>query len=184
MQTPTFSLYWALIIYGALLGLICLFPKSRQLYKKSFDFSVLKKVQTYLLIITAFLTIFFASLIIFKRSLSSTFNLLTSNYSQTLFLDSFELGSLLAGMLIIAPVFEELMFRVPLSIWMNRHSYFIFALLVSSIIFGMMHSEYPLFGVILGIVFGIVYRVTKSIVPGILVHFLWNLFSLYYFNYI
>ncbi|QHA92229.1 CPBP family intramembrane metalloprotease [Bacillus sp. N1-1] len=87
-------------------------------------------------------------------------------------------------MLIITPVFEELMFRVPLSIWMNRRSYFIFALLVSSIIFGMMHSEYPLFGVILGIVFGIVYRLTKSIVPGIIVHFLWNLFSLYYFNYI
>ncbi|WP_420541701.1 hypothetical protein [Guptibacillus spartinae] len=32
--------------------------------------------------------------------------------------------------------------------------------------------------------FGIVYRVTKSIVPGILVHLLCNLFSLYYFNYI
>ncbi len=184
MQTSTYSLYWALIIYGALLGLIYVFPKTRQLYKKSFDFSVLKKFPTYLLILTAFLTIFFANLVIFKRSLSSTFNLLTSNYSQTLFLDTFELVSLLVSKLIIAPVFEELMFRVPLSIWMNRRFYFIFALLVSSIIFGMMHSEYPLFGVILGIVFGIVYGLTKSIVPGILVHFLWNLFSLYYFNYI
>ena len=31
--------------------------------------------------------------------------------------------------------------------------------------------------VMLGSIFGIVYRLAKSLVPGILLHFLWNLFS-------
>ncbi|WP_420541693.1 hypothetical protein [Guptibacillus spartinae] len=34
----------------------------------------------------------------------------------------------------------------------------------------------------LGSIFGIVYRLAKSLVSGILLHFLWNLFSFYYFH--
>ncbi|MCP3738042.1 CPBP family intramembrane glutamic endopeptidase [Rossellomorea sp. BNER] len=184
MRIQNFSLFWEMIIYGTLVCLICIFPKPRQLYKKSFDFSVLKKFQTYLLILIAFFTIFTANLIIFKRSLSSTLNLLTSSYSQTMLLSDFELVTLVVGILIIGPVFEELLFRVPISIWINRRFYFLAVLLISSILFGIMHSEYPVFGFVLGIVLGGVFKLTKSVVPVMLVHFLWNIFALFYYNYI
>jgi uncharacterized protein len=184
LQIESFSLFWEFIIYGAFVGLILVFPKSRQLYKKAFDFSVLRKPQTYPLILTAFLTIFMANLIIFNRSLFSTFEFLTSSYSQTLLLDDFEIIMLICGILIIAPIFEELMFRVPLSIWRNKPVYFVAALLTSSSIFGIMHSDYPLFGFILGMGLGIAFKVSKSVLPSIIVHFLWNLFSLFYYNYI
>ena len=184
MQIKSFSLFWEIIIYGTLVVLIYIFPRSRQLYKKSFDLSVLKKYQTYLLILSAFLTIFFANLIVFDRSLLSTINFLTSSYSQTVFLDDLKLVTLIVGIVIIAPVFEELLFRVPISIWLDRRFYYLAVLLISSTLFGMMHSEYPLFGFILGIVLGVIYKLTKSVIPAILVHFLWNLFALFYYNYI
>ncbi|WP_425283748.1 CPBP family intramembrane glutamic endopeptidase [Mesobacillus persicus] len=99
-------------------------------------------------------------------------------------LDPFELASLIIGIVIIAPVFEELLFRVPLSIWMNRSYRFFIALFISSILFGLLHAEYPVFGFVLGMIFGVVYKLSKSVVPAIITHFIWNVFSLYYFNYL
>ncbi|WP_405027720.1 CPBP family glutamic-type intramembrane protease [Lentibacillus songyuanensis] len=63
-------------------------------------------------------------------------------------------------------------------------TYFIVALLISSILFALLHPGYPLFGFVLGVVFGITFKLTRSIVPVIFIHIIWNAFSLFYFNYI
>ncbi|WP_176482022.1 CPBP family intramembrane glutamic endopeptidase [Paucisalibacillus globulus] len=132
------------------------------------------------------MTIFIANLIIFNRTLTSMFDFWTReySYSYTSLLDNIELFQFLIYTVIIAPIMEEVLFRIPISIWMNRLTYFILALLISSILFGFIHPEYPLFGFVLGVSFGFTYKLSRSIVPAILIHVIWNIFSLFYFNYI
>jgi len=186
LPIQSFSLLSTIIIYiyGGIVCLICLIPRFRKFYIRAINFNVLKKLRTYFIMLLALLTIFIANLMIFHHTLSSTFDLLTDDYSLTTLLDDRELFQYIIYTVIIAPIMEEMVFRVPISIWMNRLIYFIVALLLSSILFALLHREYPLFGFVLGVVFGMTYKLTKSIVPAIFVHMIWNAFSLFYFNYI
>lgn len=99
-------------------------------------------------------------------------------------LDTYELVLFIISMTILIPIFEELLFRAPISHWANKLPSYLIVLLISSVLFGFTHPEYPFFGFILGIAFGLVFRLTKSLIPAILTHMLWNVFSLFYFNYI
>ena len=180
----SFSLFWTIIIYGSVICLICLFPRSRKFYRRAFDFNVLKEPKTYQFIIIAFLAIFIANLVIFNRSLSSTFDLLTSDFSLTALLKGMELFQFILYIVIIAPIMEEMLFRIPLSILMNKKTYFIIGLLISSVLFAFLHPDYPLFGFTLGVTLGIIFKLSNSIVPAILLHIIWNVFSLFYYNYI
>ncbi|TGB04931.1 CPBP family intramembrane glutamic endopeptidase [Halobacillus salinus] len=182
MQMQGFSIIWPMVIYGSLVCIISLIPTMRNNYRRAFNLMVLKHLRTYLVMIAALLFIFFANLIIFNRSIFSTFDLITSDYSRTLLLDKVELFQYILYVVVVAPVIEEMLFRVPLSIWMNRLTYFIIALMTSCTIFAFLHPEYWLFGFILGGVFGVTYKITKSIVPVILIHVIWNVFALFYFN--
>ncbi|WP_090085550.1 CPBP family glutamic-type intramembrane protease [Lentibacillus persicus] len=58
------------------------------------------------------------------------------------------------------------------------------ALFVFSTLFAFVHQGYILFGFVLGMVFGIVFGISRSLVPVILRHIIWNIFALFYFNYI
>ena len=144
------------------------------------NFGVLKRLNTYVVIVLALLFIFISNLFIINRSLSTTHNL----YSRTVMLDTYELVLFIISMTILTPIFEELLFRAPLSIWANKFPSYLITLLISSVLFGFTHPEYPFFGFILGIVFSLVFRLTNSLIPTILTHFLWNVFSLFYFNYL
>ncbi len=182
MQMQGFSILWPMVICVGLVCLISFIPRMRNHYRRAFNLNILKHLNTYLVMIAALLFIFIANLIIFNRSISSTFDLITSDYSRTLLLDDMELFQYILYVVVVAPVIEEMVFRVPLSIWMNRLTYFIIALMFSSTIFAFLHPEYRLFGFVLGIAFGITYNITKSIVPAILIHVIWNIFALFYFN--
>ncbi len=163
-----------------------IFPKTRAFYIKLLDFSVLKRLNTYVIIFMALLLIFISNLFIFNRSLSATFDYLTNSYSRTgtMMLDTYELVLFIINLTLLLPIFEELVFRAPISIWANKLPSYLITLFISSVLFGFTHPEYPLFGFILGIAFGLVFRFTKSLIPALLTHFLWNVFTLFYYNYI
>ena len=166
--------------------LLFIFPKTRGFYIKLLDFSVLKRLNTYVIILMALLFIFISNLFIFNRSLSATFDHLSNSYSRTgtMMLDTYELVLFIINMTLLLPIFEELVFRAPISIWANKLPSYLIALLISSVLFGFTHPDYPLFGFILGTAFGLVFKFTKSLIPALITHFLWNVFSLFYFNYI
>ncbi|MFE5321841.1 type II CAAX prenyl endopeptidase Rce1 family protein [Paenibacillus sp. NPDC056579] len=42
---------------------------------------------------------------------------------------------------------------------------------------GSIHFYYPLTGFLMGIVFGLLYYFSRSLIPSIIVHILWNLFA-------
>ena len=181
MEIQEFNLTWRTIVFILTALLVFIFPKTRA---KLLDFVVLKRLNTYVVIVLALLFIFISNLFIFNRSLSATYNLLISSYSRTVMLDTYELVLFIISMTILIPIFEELLFRAPLSIWANKLPSYLITLLISSVLFGFTHPEYPFFGFILGIAFGLVFRFTKSLIPAILTHMLWNVFSIFYFNYI
>lgn len=184
MEVQEFALTWRTFAIIIAVSLIFIFPKTRTFYFKLFDFSALKRLDTYVVILLTLLFIFFSNLYFFNRTLSSTYNLLTSPYSRTLLLDKYELALFIISMTILMPVIEEMVFRAPLSLWENRLPIYFISLLISSLLFGLGHTEYPLFGVVLGISFGLVFRLSRSLMPAILTHMLWNVFSLFYFNYV
>ena len=168
----------------AVIFLLFIFPKTRAFYINLLNFGILKRLNTYVVIALALGFIFISNLFMSNRSLSATYNLLTSSYSATMMLNPYELVLFITSITILKPIFEELIFRAPLSIWTNKFPSYLLTLFISSVVFGFFHPEYPLFGFILGIVFGVVFRLTNSLIPAILTHILWNVFSLFYFNYI
>lgn len=98
---------------------------------------------------------------------------------------SFETGDSVVGIIVIiiapvifAPIFEELLFRgvvlknsEPMGQW--------FAIIISGIIFGLWHENYPqfLFAAVLGCFSAFMVIKTHSIIPSMIVHFLINTIS-------
>ncbi|MDP6363902.1 MAG: CPBP family glutamic-type intramembrane protease [Candidatus Poseidoniia archaeon] len=85
------------------------------------------------------------------------------------------------SMVIIAPIFEEILFRgYVLDVFFERYGK-IAAIILSALMFGFAHSlnEEPLIAVSVAIWGGLVYgylRVeTRSLIPGLLLHSIWNL---------
>lgn len=98
---------------------------------------------------------------------------------------SFEMGDSVIGIIvsiiapiIFAPIFEELLFRgvvlknsEPMGQW--------FAIIISGIIFGLWHENYPqfLFASVLGCFSAFMLIKTRSIIPSMILHFLINTIS-------
>lgn len=92
MEIQEASLTWRTIVFIlAAVILLFIFQKTRAFYSKLLDFSVLKRLNTYIVIVLALLFIFISNLFINNKSLSTTYNLLTSSYSSTIMLDTYQL---------------------------------------------------------------------------------------------
>jgi membrane protease YdiL (CAAX protease family) len=75
-----------------------------------------------------------------------------------------------AGAVLIAPIAEELVFRgYLLNLWANRWGMWP-AVIISSLIFGLVHLERAAFAAPLGFIFALVYIRYDSLWPGILLH--------------
>ncbi len=82
----------------------------------------------------------------------------------------------IAAIVIMAPIEEEILFRgIVLKELLRKHSPKN-AILISSVIFGIIHGNLfqLVFATVLGIILGYVYYKTGSIFPGMLIHFLNN----------
>ncbi|MCH5297307.1 MAG: CPBP family intramembrane metalloprotease [Ruminococcus sp.] len=113
------------------------------------------------------------------------FTIIETLIGRTLNEASFDMGDSVFGLIvtiiapvIFAPIFEELLFRgvvlkncEPMGQW--------FAIIISGIIFGLWHENYPqfLFAAVLGCFSAFMVVKTRSIIPSIIVHFLINSLS-------
>ncbi|WP_062236359.1 CPBP family intramembrane glutamic endopeptidase [Fictibacillus sp. FJAT-27399] len=169
-KSPVFLLIDALTFTAVML----VFKRTRQFMFQKLTLGALKKKKTYFLMAWA--------LIICQVSQYLIFEVLHledpgSNGDDRLFTS--EIG--IAGIFIVifcaciaAPVTEELVFRGFLFRFFHERYHFIAGLVVSSAVFGSLHIGYPLAAGIMGIVFAMLFYFTKSLVPGMLVHALWN----------
>ncbi|WP_186380822.1 CPBP family intramembrane glutamic endopeptidase [Paenibacillus xylanexedens] len=80
---------------------------------------------------------------------------------------------------LIIPFFEELLFRGLLFTTLSNKYGAWWALIISSVIFGMLHGGVFIATSIFGLVFGFIFYKTKSLIPGIVLHMIWNSLSVF-----
>lgn len=78
---------------------------------------------------------------------------------------------------IIGPIKEELLFRGVLHGFLERKLTFFLGMLLSSLIFGLLHSEHIVWATCSGAVFSILMKLTCSLSIPVALHIIWNVFS-------
>jgi len=82
---------------------------------------------------------------------------------------------------LVGPVSEEIVFRVFIQNFLKKHTNTIFAIIVSSVLFAAFHQSIllmPYFFVI-GVILAVLYAKTRSIIPSIVTHGIYNLIFLF-----
>lgn len=76
------------------------------------------------------------------------------------------------------PFFEELIFRGFLINFFKERFSYITAIVISSLLFGLLHENLFFTTTFFGIILCLEKKVTKSLIPGILTHITWNFINL------
>ncbi|MBT8471198.1 MAG: CPBP family intramembrane metalloprotease [Marinicaulis sp.] len=89
----------------------------------------------------------------------------------------------IVAMALAAGVGEEILFRGFLQSWINSFSPVVIAIIVSNIVFGLLHMRTVLYAVIAGLVgayLGVVFAVTDNLLTPMVTHFAYDLLALEY----
>jgi membrane protease YdiL (CAAX protease family) len=78
---------------------------------------------------------------------------------------------------VITPLKEEFLFRGLIHRFLEKRYHFWIGLVISSVIFGLLHFDFPVVAIVMGVIFASLYRLTGSLLPSILLHILWNSFG-------
>ncbi len=146
---------------------------------KKIDFSVLRSAKTYGYIIASFFFVMIIQyLIIFVLKLENP----SAQPEELGFLQvtrGFEYVLLFIAIVILTPIKEEIIYRGILHRFLETRHHFWIGLIVSSLIFGVAHITGGIIitPTIMGIAFVVLFKVTNSLVPGIILHMLWNLLA-------
>ncbi|EIT85752.1 metal-dependent membrane protease, CAAX family protein [Fictibacillus macauensis ZFHKF-1] len=151
---------------------ILVFKRVRQFVWRSVSFAALKKGKTYFLILLALVLCQTLQYLIFQVWGIETPQ--ADNDSNILLPKALELIFFIISTCIVAPITEELFFRGILYRFVTDKFHFTLGILVSAAVFGSLHFGYPLAAGLMGVIFALLYYLTKSLVPGIVVHALWN----------
>lgn len=84
---------------------------------------------------------------------------------------------------VLVPVIEEFFYRVFLIIFFRKWMNIWIAVLLQTVLFAAMHPFSPFSACIFGLLLGILYVRTKSILPGLILHAIWNLYSALIMNF-
>ncbi|KLU57849.1 hypothetical protein EL84_05080 [Paenibacillus sp. VT-400] len=86
------------------------------------------------------------------------------------------LQNIIMALAIIAviPFYEELLFRGLLFTTIYNKYGSAWSIIISSLIFGFLHSDLFVLTTIYGFVFNYIFLKTKSLIPGIMLHMIWN----------
>jgi membrane protease YdiL (CAAX protease family) len=81
------------------------------------------------------------------------------------------------AVVVLTPLKEELLYRGVIHRFLEVRHHFWVGIIVSSLIFGVLHLGFPITATLMGVVFVILYKLTRSIVPSIILHVLWNAYA-------
>jgi membrane protease YdiL (CAAX protease family) len=175
-----------------ILIVLYLFKDLRNFLKKSLSFKPLKKISTYIYILFSFLISFSLIIYIYHMPLHATINLLTSPSKEYFNATDLQIFLFIVSTGIIGPIQEEILFRgLVLNVLRERYNS-IFALLVVTFLFPLFHFsagdsenlKYLFMVTIVGALASLLCLKTKSIWPGVLLHMIYNIFCMYYWNMI
>ena len=164
------------LILDAVIFFIALFSfkRIRKFVFAVLDFSVLREKKTYLYLLAGFV-IFYLSQYLFIEVVK-----LDDNTQQAVNLGTDSVNNLWQYILaafslaLITPIKEELLYRgIAHQFLQERHNFWV-GLIVTSLIFGLSHLGTPFSAIIMGVVFVLLFKLTKSLVPSILLHIVWN----------
>lgn len=166
----------AIIFFIALL----LYRRINKFTLKSVDFSVLKRKKTYDYIFASLFIIAILQYVLLKifgdESSLTQLNQLGYDGFET----QWESLLFFLSIAIITPIKEEFLYRGIIHRFLDtRHNFWV-GLIASSLIFGLAHviGEVIIFATIMGVILVVLYRLTKSIVPGIILHMAWNFIAI------
>lgn len=170
---------WMLYLdFIAFLITIMIFKSTRHFLIGAFSFQSLKKVSTYLYLIGAFIFMMLTQYLIIEvlgwDDASGQID--TFGFDQLTF-DWFTVSILIMGMAILTPIKEEIIFRGVLHGYLSDRWHFSLGLIISSVIFGVLHLGYPISATIMGITFVVLYKLTQSLVVPIILHVVWNAYA-------
>lgn len=164
--------------FFAFLITILIFKSSRHFLMGAFSFQPLKKLSTYLYLIGAFGFMMLTQYLIIDVFGwdDASGQIETFGFDQLTF-DWWTITILILGMAILTPIKEEVLFRGVLHGFLSERWHFSLGLIISSVIFGMLHLGYPISATIMGITFVVLYKLTRSLVVPIILHAVWNAYA-------
>lgn len=119
----------------------------------------------------------FLSLLIDVQSIIDTFYSITEAYYYELKQSIFLIVANILMSAIITPVAEEIIFRVMLLYKLNEKLKNInLAIIISSLIFGVLHGQYFVAKTLFGIIMSVVYIRSEKIIIPMVAHGFWNLY--------
>lgn len=159
--------------YIGFVVVLLIFKSIRQFLKGILSWKAMVAYRTYLLIISGFIAIY-TSQYLFIDVLK--WELISNQIEDTpIYYNSISAYLLVfISIAMITPIQEEIMFRGVLQKFLGEKWRIWIGIIVTSIIFGLLHPGYILSGMAMGFVFGSVYHLTRSLWPAIILHALWN----------
>lgn len=175
-----FQGYYILLADALFLLVAVLFIKRvRQFLWQSFSLAPMKEARTYLYIIAGF-CIFYISQYVLISVLKIDD---PSSQSQDLGYDQLTGSSWVQYALfyfavtIITPIKEEFLYRGLIHRFLGLRYHFIVGLMISSLIFGLLHIGFPVSATIMGLVLVLVYHLTRTLAAPIVLHIAWNVLA-------
>lgn len=171
--------YWLLYIdFLAFLITVLIFKSSRKFLKGMFSFAPLKNWRTYIYLVAAFVFMLVTQYLILEvfKWEDASGQIETFGFDK-LSLTWVQVTLLFIAMAVVTPIKEEILFRGLLHGFLAEKWRFWLGMLISSLIFGLLHLGYPMSATIMGIVFVVLYRLTGSLVAPIILHIAWNGFA-------
>lgn len=161
--------------FVAFLIAILIFKSTRHFLMDAFSFQPLKKLSTYLYLIGAFIFMMATQYLIIDILGwdDASGQIETFGFDQLTF-DWWTVTILMLGMAILTPIKEEVLFRGVLHGYLSDRWHFSLGLIISSVIFGLLHLGYPISATIMGITFVVLYKLTRSLIVPIILHAVWN----------
>ncbi|GAA4057168.1 type II CAAX endopeptidase family protein [Amphibacillus indicireducens] len=172
--------YLSLLELVAFLITMLIFKSARNYLQGKFQFQVFKQWQTYLFIIGAYFVVYYAqylfNYVLEWEQAGSQVGLFGLDQIELNFIN---ISLLVIAFVVIAPITEEIIFRGLIFGFIKDKLGLAVALIVSAIIFGMLHLGHHLSTAVIGLVFALLYYRTKSLVVPIVFHMIWNALATY-----
>lgn len=172
--------YLSLLELATFVLTMLVFRSVRDYLNGNYNIQALKKWQTYLYLVGAYLVVYFAQyLFIYLLEWEQAGSQVDLFGLDQIGVSALNLILLILAFVVIAPITEEIIFRGLIFGFIKDKLGLIAALFISSAIFGLLHPGHHLSSFVMGLAFALLYHRTKSIAVPIVLHMVWNALATY-----
>jgi len=169
--------YYALILDGILFFVaLFLYTSVRKFTLKAVDFTTLRLKSTYGYLLAGFIIISVTQYVMIGIIQVDDPSAQYAEIGFAQITSGLEYFLLFLSIVIITPIKEELIYRGIMHRFLESRHHFWVGFIVSSLTFGLAHYTGGIIvsATVMGMIFVLLYRFTNSLVPGMILHILWN----------